>query len=80
MLLRRGLGTGSRLYVFAPVADLSVISRSSGRAAEPDGGQVLGEEWAEHVVANRTGVILRPKSVMLSSFLFLPALLLHSDD
>ncbi len=66
---------GNRLHVFAPVNDLSVISRSSGYAdsryskrpdADPrvreldlQGGKVLGDEWAEHVVKNRNGIMLR---------------------
>ncbi|KAL7413408.1 inositol hexakisphosphate-domain-containing protein [Mrakia frigida] len=66
MLLRRGVGTGSRLFLFAPVADLSVISRASGRATEPDGGTVMGNEWAEHVVANRSGIILRASTLLKS--------------
>lgn len=52
MLLRKGVGTGSRLFLFAPVADLSVISKASGRASEPDGGTVMGNEWAEHGPSN----------------------------
>lgn len=65
---------GNRLFSFAPVNDLSLISRSSEltegrygdaaageRAREQDvqGGRVLGDEWAEHVVTNRSGIMLR---------------------
>lgn len=56
------------LSVFAPVADLSAISRSGveGRASGTDGrrkrevelmsggAQVLGDEWADHVVKARS--------------------------
>lgn len=59
------------LSVFAPVADLSAISRSGfeGRASEADGKrkrdvelmssgvQVLGDEWADHVVKVSHGVL-----------------------
>lgn len=66
MLLRKGVGTGSRLFLFAPVADLSVISKASGRASEPDGGTVMGNEWAEHVVTNRSGIILRSSTLLVT--------------
>jgi len=47
---------GSRLNVFAPVSDLSLLSKTS--SGSPDkmngvtiaGGQVLGDEYSEHVV------------------------------
>lgn len=65
---RRG---GARLHVFAPVSDLSQISRTTGaetgmvgmngrfRDLDLQGGKVLGDEWAEHVVNNRAGIMLR---------------------
>lgn len=67
MLRRRW---GDRLFAFAPVNDLSVISRSldlgdrrvtrrTGSDGDLEGGKVLGDEWAEHVVKNRNGIMLR---------------------
>ena len=64
---------GNRLFAFAPANDLSVIARSSdhidsqlrqrhvSRSGDVDlqGGKVLGYEWAEHVVKNRNGIMLR---------------------
>jgi hypothetical protein len=62
---------GARLHVFAPVSDLSLISRTAGaeggmggmnarfRDVDLQGGKVLGDEWAEHVVNNRSGIMLR---------------------
>lgn len=63
---------GNRLFAFAPANDLSLISRSSdgldgrdgaygNRAKDGDvqGAQILGDEWAEHVVTNRAGIMLR---------------------
>jgi hypothetical protein len=61
------------LFAFAPVNDLSLISRSSDvsegygdgsvsdatRETDVQGGRVLGDEWAEHVVSNRSGIMLR---------------------
>lgn len=53
---------GSRLNVFAPVNDLSTLSktggsnRAGGLVAGPRnnvaiaGGQILGDEWSDHVV------------------------------
>jgi len=51
---------GSRSNVFAPVSDLSSLSKTSSRdrRLSPDkmngviiaGGQVLGDEYSEHVV------------------------------
>jgi len=67
--------SGNRLSTFAPVNDLSLISRSSdladghharsqpfdgrNRDTESRSGTVLGDEWAEHVVKNRNGIMLR---------------------
>lgn len=46
--------SGLRLNVFAPVADLSAISKGeSGQAPNVAGGRVLGDEWTEHVVKVR---------------------------
>ena len=43
--------SGLRLNVFAPVADLSAISKGeSGQAPNAAGGRVIGDEWTEHVV------------------------------
>lgn len=67
---------GDRLSAFAPVNDLSGISRSSDvadsksggshtgsgtrpREVDLQGGKVLGDEWADHVVTNRNGIMLR---------------------
>ena len=65
---------GNRLFVFAPANDLSLISRSSDygegsqgssriregmREVDVQGGKVHGDEWAEHVVENRNGIMLR---------------------
>lgn len=59
---------GDRLFAFAPANDLSVISRSldlgDRRERRYDSaleieGKVLGDEWAEHVVKNRSGIMLR---------------------
>ncbi|KAL7424934.1 hypothetical protein Q5752_000621 [Cryptotrichosporon argae] len=70
---------GHRLHVFAPVNDLSLISRSSDLIDRRDRqsgreiglqGKVLGDEWAEHVVKNRNGIMLR-SSTLLKSDLWL---------
>ena len=62
---------GNRLFAFAPANDLSIISRSTDltddrygndrqhRDVDLQGGKVLGDEWADHVVKNRTGIMLR---------------------
>ncbi|EJD06892.1 uncharacterized protein FOMMEDRAFT_75682 [Fomitiporia mediterranea MF3/22] len=66
---------GSRLNVFAPVHDLSALSKSRserllGRAVKNDvmiaGGQVLGDEYTDHVVKTRSGVILREGTLLKS--------------
>ena len=67
MFLRKS--HGSRLNVFAPVNDLSALSKSGvdRRALMPGqqndvviaGGQILGDEYSDHVVKNRSGIILR---------------------
>ncbi|KAF5391632.1 hypothetical protein D9757_002462 [Collybiopsis confluens] len=68
--------TGSVLNVFAPVNDLSALSRSSldGRVvlagkrndAAISGGQILGDEYSTHVVKNRSGIILRESTLLKS--------------
>ncbi|KAF8657553.1 hypothetical protein AX16_002190 [Volvariella volvacea WC 439] len=67
---------GSRLNVFAPVHDLSSLSRTGteGRALLPgkendvaiSGGQILGDEYSDHVVKNRSGIILRESTLLKS--------------
>nr|XP_019043261.1 hypothetical protein I302_07836 [Kwoniella bestiolae CBS 10118]OCF22191.1 hypothetical protein I302_07836 [Kwoniella bestiolae CBS 10118] len=66
---------GNRLFAFAPVNDLSLISRSSELAErgmsvrsdlEMSGAKVLGDEWAEHVVINRAGIMLRASTLLKS--------------
>jgi hypothetical protein len=60
----RYLRKPQNLKIFAPVADLSAISKvEAGRNNEISvaGGRVLGDEWTEHVVkvisnANRTSI------------------------
>ena len=62
--------------VFAPVSDLKSISQAglegrsqlgvtkrSNAGVTISGGQILGDEWAEHVVRNRAGIILRARLV-----------------
>ncbi|OXH32476.1 hypothetical protein J008_03246 [Cryptococcus neoformans] len=65
---------GNRLFAFAPVNDLSIISRCSEmddrldihREVDLQGGKVLGDEWAEHVVTNRNGIMLRANTLLKS--------------
>ncbi|WVR08265.1 hypothetical protein IAU60_005312 [Kwoniella sp. DSM 27419] len=66
---------GNRLFAFAPVNDLTAISRSSEfgekgpssrRDVDVQGGKVLGDEWAEHVVTNRSGIMLRASTLLKS--------------
>ncbi|KAI0264344.1 inositol hexakisphosphate-domain-containing protein [Gloeopeniophorella convolvens] len=66
---------GSRLNVFSPVNDLSSLSksgyqRSTVRGQKNDvaiaGGQVLGDEYSDHVVKNRSGIILREGTLLKS--------------
>ncbi|KAJ7592850.1 inositol hexakisphosphate-domain-containing protein [Mycena floridula] len=67
---------GSRLNVFAPVHDLSALSKtgSEGRALVPGkrndlaiaGGQISGDEYSKHVVLNRSGIILRESTLLKS--------------
>ncbi|EPQ26302.1 uncharacterized protein PFL1_06237 [Pseudozyma flocculosa PF-1] len=69
---------GRKLYFFDPVSDLSVISRGAagdlkassrklqGRFGEVSGqgAQVPGDEFAEYVIRNRAGVVLRPFTLL----------------
>nr|XP_031859044.1 uncharacterized protein CI109_005550 [Kwoniella shandongensis]KAA5526116.1 hypothetical protein CI109_005550 [Kwoniella shandongensis] len=66
---------GNRLFAFAPVNDLSLISKSSEmgdsdfnrrRDVDVQGGKVLGDEWAEHVVIDRSGIMLRASTLLKS--------------
>jgi hypothetical protein len=61
--------SGSQLKIFAPVSDLKLISQAGVDNLEYNrkdvaiaGGQVVGDEWAEHVVKHRSGIILRTRS------------------
>ncbi|KAF7323269.1 hypothetical protein HMN09_00107700 [Mycena chlorophos] len=72
--LRRSYG--SRLNVFAPINDLSSLSKSNwedrqlvpGRKNDVAiaGGQILGDEYSTHVVKNRNGIILREGTLLKS--------------
>ncbi|KIJ13397.1 hypothetical protein PAXINDRAFT_170473 [Paxillus involutus ATCC 200175] len=74
MFLRKS--RGSRLNVFAPVNDLSLLSRSQAEDkslvagqkndVEIAGGQLLGDEYSEHFVKNRSGIILRESTLLKS--------------
>ncbi|KAF7336949.1 hypothetical protein MVEN_02131300 [Mycena venus] len=67
---------GSRLNVFAPINDLSSLSKTNweDRALVPGkkndvaiaGGQILGDEYSNHVVKNRSGIILREGTLLKS--------------
>lgn len=69
---------GDRLFSFAPVHDLSIISRSTdladgrrrqqqqGGELDLQGGKVLGDEWADLVVKNRNGIMLRSSTLLVS--------------
>ncbi|KAF8340378.1 inositol hexakisphosphate-domain-containing protein [Cantharellus anzutake] len=69
------------LSAFAPIANLSAITRSGSAApsqeqdvlgreggilAQPSGTKVLGDEWTDHVIKNRSGIILRPSTLLKS--------------
>lgn len=68
---------GDRLFSFAPVHDLSIISRSTdladgrrrqqqqGSELDLQGGKVLGDEWADLVVKNRNGIMLRSSTLLV---------------
>ncbi|KLO17434.1 hypothetical protein SCHPADRAFT_900700 [Schizopora paradoxa] len=66
---------GSRLNVFAPIHDLSALSKTSESLSNLPGvtndivvagGQVLGDEYSEHVLKTRSGVILREGTILKS--------------
>ncbi|KAL7279008.1 hypothetical protein ACG7TL_006840 [Trametes sanguinea] len=67
---------GSRLNVFAPINDLSALSRTGAadrgilHGQQGDltiaGGQILGDEYSDHVVKNRSGIILREGTLLKS--------------
>ncbi|KIO26335.1 hypothetical protein M407DRAFT_24420 [Tulasnella calospora MUT 4182] len=63
------LRQSSGLKVFAPVSDLSAISKveaAKKHEVAVGGGQVLGDEWTEHVVKNRSGIVLREGTLLKS--------------
>ncbi|PWN31661.1 uncharacterized protein FA14DRAFT_127972 [Meira miltonrushii] len=66
---------GDQLYFFDPIADLSALSRSTTnqdakgdssliRRNDTDPHLVPGDEFADHVVRNRTGLVLRPHMLL----------------
>ncbi|KAJ7063606.1 inositol hexakisphosphate-domain-containing protein [Mycena amicta] len=67
---------GSRLNVFAPINDLSSLSKSNweDRTLVPGkkndvaiaGGRILGDEYSTHVIKNRNGIILREGTLLKS--------------
>ncbi|KAK7006097.1 inositol hexakisphosphate-domain-containing protein [Favolaschia claudopus] len=67
---------GSRLNVFAPINDLSSLSKTNwddralvaGQKNDVaiSGGQILGDEYSKHVVKNRSGIILREGTLLKS--------------
>ncbi|KAI9061062.1 hypothetical protein FKP32DRAFT_1576534 [Trametes sanguinea] len=67
---------GSRLNVFSPINDLSALSRTgaadrallTGQQGDLTiaGGQILGDEYSDHVVKNRSGIILREGTLLKS--------------
>ncbi|CCL99307.1 uncharacterized protein FIBRA_01323 [Fibroporia radiculosa] len=74
MFLRKSYG--SRLNVFAPISDLSKLSKSGAEggllvAGQRNdlaiaGGQILGDEYSDHVIRNRSGIILREGTLLKS--------------
>lgn len=73
LFLRKSYGT--RLSIFSPVNDLSSLSksglqRSLVRGQTNDvaitGGQILGDEYSDHVLKNRSGIILREGTLLKS--------------
>ncbi|EJD48990.1 hypothetical protein AURDEDRAFT_161927 [Auricularia subglabra TFB-10046 SS5] len=65
--------SGSRLNVFAPVNDLSAISKTGAekqiwgpRNANLSGGTTMGDEWTVHVLNNRSGIVLRANTLLKS--------------
>ncbi|KDQ57083.1 hypothetical protein JAAARDRAFT_194263 [Jaapia argillacea MUCL 33604] len=67
---------GSRLNIFAPVNDLSSLSKTGAESqimlpgqqndVAISGGQLLGDEYSDHVVRNRSGIILREGTLLKS--------------
>ncbi|RXK36343.1 hypothetical protein M231_06380 [Tremella mesenterica] len=71
---------GNRLFAFAPINDLSLISRSTDFEGQSrsrmsgsrigdvnlQGGKILGDEWADYVVKNRNGIMLRASTLLKS--------------
>ncbi|KAJ7081810.1 inositol hexakisphosphate-domain-containing protein [Mycena belliarum] len=67
---------GSRLNVFAPINDLSSLSKTNwedrtlvagkNNDVAIAGGQILGDEYSTHVVKNRSGIILREGTLLKS--------------
>lgn len=63
---------GSQLYFFDPIADLSALSKeSAGQSSKSlvqrrnnDPNLVPGDEFADHVVRNRAGLVLRPLTLL----------------
>lgn len=66
---------GQQLYFFDPIADLSALSRSATnqdakggstiiRRSDTDPHLIPGDEFAEHVVRNRNGLVLRPMMLL----------------
>jgi protein-tyrosine phosphatase len=66
---------GEQLYFFEPIADLSALSRSATnqdargmgtviRRDDTDPHMVPGDEFAEHVVRHRSGLVLRPHMLL----------------
>ncbi|KAI0255159.1 inositol hexakisphosphate-domain-containing protein [Lactifluus subvellereus] len=73
LFLRKSHGT--RLSIFSPVNDLSSLSKSGPQRSlirgqtndvAISGGQVLGDEYSDHVVKNRSGIILREGTLLKS--------------
>ena len=63
--LRKSLG--SRLNIFAPINDLSSLSRTGSEGLPVTapvkndvtiaGGQILGDEYSDHVIRVRSGIV-----------------------
>ncbi|BGP42410.1 hypothetical protein JCM10450v2_006504 [Rhodotorula kratochvilovae] len=69
-LRREGPG---HFVVFAPVQDLSGIARAGGegdaagldtRGKVRSGAETVGDEWAEQIIRARSGIILRPSTIL----------------
>ncbi|UZJ54516.1 hypothetical protein CBS101457_003836 [Exobasidium rhododendri] len=61
---------GTQLYFFDPIADLSALSKDEAsvpallQRKKNDRDLVPGDEFAEHVVRNRAGLVLRPLTLL----------------